>query len=109
MIINKIHLIFSDQSSKEMAVYGFLELLKDFQITDVRCLSQSVSQNYVGITQIYSETLDSTTNAVSNEGMCLEILMILKQVFEYHHQVKVLLYKGIINLEIILLFNFTYE
>lgn len=77
-----------------MAVYGFLELLKDLRISDMRSLSQSVSQNYVGITQIYSGTLNNTAGAVSNEGMCLEILTILKQVFEYSYHVKIALYKG---------------
>ncbi|KAK6639718.1 hypothetical protein RUM43_007993 [Polyplax serrata] len=87
--------LFSDQSCREMAVYGFLELLKILKITDIRALSQSVSQNYVGITQIYSATYDNTSGAISNEGMCLEILTILRQVFDYHHRVKSILYNGV--------------
>lgn len=82
-----------------MAVSGFLELLKDLKISDLRTLSQSMSQNYCGLTQIYSETYGGMAAggaSHSNEGLCLEILSILREVFKHQHDVKIVLYKGTI-------------
>ena len=74
-----------------MGVYGLLELLKEFHISDnFSSLSQCLSQNYVGISQVFS----GTKAPISNEGLCLEILAILKQVYNYHSNVKILFYNG---------------
>lgn len=78
-----------------MAVSGFLELLKDLKITDLRSFSQSISQNYCGFTQIYSEALNTSSASHSNEGLCLEILSILREVFKHQCEVKIVFYRGI--------------
>lgn len=77
-----------------MAVAGFLELLKGLKISDLKAFSQSISQNYCGLTQIYSESFVDSAPSHTNEGICLEILSVLREVFKHQYDVKVVFYKG---------------
>lgn len=77
-----------------MAVCGFLELLKGLKISDLKTFSQSISQNYCGFTQIYSDSLFNSGASHTNEGICLEILSVLREVFKHQYDVKIVFYKG---------------
>ncbi|XP_050507093.1 Fanconi anemia group I protein homolog [Diabrotica virgifera virgifera] len=88
--------------TRQMAVNGFLKLIKNLKISNMAVLSQS--QNSMGsfssghsvFTQI---SLNKTTQGVtpgsfSNEALCFEILSILRRCFMQQADVRVKLYEG---------------
>lgn len=73
---------------------GILQLLKNLKISNLKTLSQSTSQSYRGLTQIYSQACGDPAASSSNEGLCLELLYMLREVFKHQHEIKTVFYKG---------------
>ncbi|KAL0269203.1 UNVERIFIED_CONTAM: hypothetical protein PYX00_007013 [Menopon gallinae] len=95
IILLRKSLFSRNRECREMAVVGMLELLKNLKISNLRTLSQSISQSYRGLTQIYSQACADPAASNSNEGLCLELLYILREVFKHQHEVKTVFYRGL--------------
>lgn len=85
--------------SRQVAVIGFLKLLKNLKISNLAALSQSSSSSgsfssgrsiFTQISVNQTQQLDSA----SNEALCLELLRILKRSFMQQNEVREQLYKG---------------
>ncbi|XP_043276970.1 Fanconi anemia group I protein [Venturia canescens] len=90
--------------TRQMAVVGFLQLLKNSKISEINTLSQSgqsSSTSASSSTSIFTQvTLErraqsASSNARCNIALCLEVLSILKRCFTHEVEVRTSLYKGL--------------
>lgn len=95
-------LFIHDPSSRRMAVSGFLQLLKRLKIKGIaNSLSQNSFQAYTCpsvFTQTCLEIHSQTSNPVNsgnNEGICLEVINVLKRCFTQQLPVKITLYSAL--------------
>ena len=91
----------SGTHTRQMAVIGFLQFLKNLKINGMNPLSQSSSNSASSSsTSIFTQvTLERRTQPVSvnarcNITYCHEVLSILKRCFSYEYDVRLHLYKG---------------
>lgn len=83
-----------------MAVSGFLKLIKNLKISNLAALSQSSSSSSFssGHSLLTQASLNctgrSSSNAFSNEALCLEVLGILRRCFMQQAEVRAQLYDG---------------
>lgn len=94
--------------TRQMAVIGFLQLLKNLKINHLSALSQSgqssstsASSSTSIFTQVTLEKRVQSTraNARCNAALCHEVLSILKRCFTHEVDVRLHLYKGKITRE----------
>ncbi|KAF2901837.1 hypothetical protein ILUMI_04348 [Ignelater luminosus] len=87
--------------TRQMAVSGFLKLIKNLKISNLAALSQSSSSSSFssGHSLLTQASLNctgrSTSNAFSNEALCLEVLGILRRCFMQQAEVRAQLYDGL--------------
>lgn len=86
--------------TRQVAVTGFLKLLKNLKVSNLATLSQSSSSSgsfssgrslFTQISLNQASKLDSNT---SNEALCLEVLKILERCFMQQAEVRAKLYRG---------------
>lgn len=87
--------------TRQLAVTGFLKLIKNLKISNLVALSQSSSSSgsfcsgHSMFTQAsLNQTSQTASNGSSNEALCLEVLRILKRCFMQQAEVRCRFYKG---------------
>lgn len=86
--------------TRQLAVTGFLKLVKNLKISNLAALSQSSSSSgsfssgRSMFTQISLNQTSQTNSGSSNEALCLEVLRILKRCFMQQAEVRCQFYKG---------------
>ncbi|XP_072384850.1 Fanconi anemia group I protein homolog [Diabrotica undecimpunctata] len=89
--------------TRQMAVNGFLKLIKNLKISNMAVLSQSSMGSFSSGHSIFTQiSLNKTTQSVtagsfSNEALCFEILSILKRCFMQQADVRIKLYEGLFD------------
>lgn len=89
--------------TRQVAVTGFLKLLKNLKVSNLAAVSQSSSSSgsFASgrslFTQISLNQSSQSDSSTSNEALCLEVLKILKRCFMQQAEVKAQLYKGVNN------------
>ncbi|KAK4882809.1 hypothetical protein RN001_006128 [Aquatica leii] len=85
--------------TRQMAVSGFLKLIKELKISNLTALSQSSNSSSSGHSLLTQASLScsgkATTNVFSNEALCLEVLGILRRCFMQQAEVRSQLYDGL--------------
>ena len=90
-------LLFSPKvSSMEAATAGVLLMLRTVRIPGSRCLSQTMSQSSGSLSQVALE-VSLGRSSLNAESVCLELLGALRRSFGQPCQVRVVLYRGIIE------------
>ncbi|XP_012250897.2 Fanconi anemia group I protein [Athalia rosae] len=88
--------------TREMAVIGYLQLLKNFKINSLGALSQSANYATSSSSSYTQASLENhgrraETNPELNAVLCYEVLGILKRCFTQQAEVKLCLYDGLAN------------
>ncbi|XP_014248674.1 Fanconi anemia group I protein [Cimex lectularius] len=102
-LILRKSLFLHDIGARRVAVSGFLQLLKRLKISGMHSLSQNSFQAYTCPSVFTQTVIDVHTqpannfqeNNGNNEGLCLEIINILKRCFSQQLAIKVTLYTGL--------------
>ena len=90
-------LLFSPKvSSMEAATSGVMLMLRTVRIPGSRCLSQTMSQSSGSLSQIALD-VGQSRGSLNPESVCLELLGALRRSFGQPCQVKVVLYRGIVD------------
>ena len=90
-------LLFSPKvSSMEAATAGVMLMLRTVKIPGSRCLSQTMSQSSGSLSQIALD-VGMGRSSLNAESVCLELLGALRKSFGQPCQVRVILYRGIID------------
>ena len=90
-------LLFSPKvSSMEAATAGVMLMLRTVRIPGSRCLSQTMSQSSGSLSQVALD-VSLGRNSLNAESVCLELLGALRRSFGQPCQVRVVLYRGIID------------
>ncbi|KAK5650021.1 hypothetical protein RI129_001050 [Pyrocoelia pectoralis] len=87
--------------TKQMAVAGFLKLIKNLKVSNLAVLSQSSSSSSMSsgcsvLTQVsLTCTGRASNNVFTNEGLCLEVIGILRRCFMQQAEIRSELYDGL--------------
>lgn len=81
--------------TRQMAVTGFLKLLKSLKVSNLAAFSQSeksLSSQRSLITQLTAECRRESSSRVNNEALCLEVLDILRHCLMQQPEVRIQFY-----------------
>uniref|UniRef100_A0A1Y1K0T8 Fanconi anemia group I protein n=1 Tax=Photinus pyralis TaxID=7054 RepID=A0A1Y1K0T8_PHOPY len=85
--------------TKQMAVAGFLKLIKNLKVSNLAVLSQSssssMSSGHSVLTQVSLSCTGRASNVFTNEALCLEVLGILRRCFMQQAEIRHELYDGL--------------
>ncbi|KAK4296808.1 hypothetical protein Pmani_030728 [Petrolisthes manimaculis] len=89
-------MIFSKRvESRQVAVCGFLQFLRNFRLLGTLPSSQASMNFSSSMSTSVSADIHTVFNSSTNEALCLELLGILRRCFSQQHEVKTTFYGGL--------------